>query len=150
MFVKKFLDAFKITIAVGEQLTLIIGFTLAEATATEKRIDGYLIPAGTIVLIDTVRLNKSSPIWGCTGEMFQPERWENITPGQARYSWLGYGMGPRKCLGKNFANIILKLFLVSVSRHFVLGAERGAIQIKRDRFSCVPEQIVVFKIRAGE
>lgn len=124
-----------------------IGFTFAEATAIEKRIDGYLIPAGTNVLIDTLRLNKSSPIWGGTGHEFRPERWGNITTGQARYSWLGYGMGPRKCLGKNFANIILKLFLVSVSRHFTLNAEKGTIQIKRDRFSCVPEQLVVFQKR---
>jgi cytochrome P450 monooxygenase len=58
-------------------------------------------------------------------------------------------MGPRKCLGKNFANIIVKLFLVSVSRHFILSAEKGAIRIKRDRFSCVPEQLVVFEKKEG-
>jgi cytochrome P450 len=126
---------------------LTIGFSFAEATAIEKRIDGYLIPSGTSILIDTIRLNKSSPIWGGTGCEFRPERWGKITTGQARYSWLGYGMGPRKCLGKNFANIIVKLFLVSVSRHFILSAEKGATEIKRDRFSCVPTQLVVFEKR---
>ncbi|OJI99540.1 hypothetical protein ASPVEDRAFT_81154 [Aspergillus versicolor CBS 583.65] len=124
-----------------------IWFTFPETTAVEKRIDGFLIPAGTNVVIDTLRLNKSSPIWGNTGHEFHPERWDHITTGQARYSWLGYGMGPRKCLGKNFANIILKLFLISVSRHFTLDAGEGAVQIKRDRFTCVPEQLVVFEQR---
>ncbi|KAJ5974660.1 hypothetical protein N7481_011870 [Penicillium waksmanii] len=128
-------------------LEILRRFTFAEATGIEKRIDGYLIPSGTSILIDTIRLNKSSPIWGGTGYEFLPERWDTITTGQARYSWLGYGMGPRKCLGKNFANIIVKLFLVSVNRHFILSAEKGAIQIKRDRFSCVPTQLVVFEKR---
>lgn len=123
------------------------GFTFPETTAMEKRIDGYLIPAGTNVLIDTLRLNKSSPLWGDTGHDFCPERWEHITPSQARYSFLGYGMGPRKCLGKNFANIILKLFLITVSQHFELHAGEGAIPIKRDRFTCMPEQLVVFEQR---
>lgn len=120
------------------------GFTFPETTTIEKRIDGYLIPPDTNVLIDTPRLNKDSPIWGGTGHEFRPERWDNITAGQARYSFLGYGMGPRKCLGKNFANIIIKLFLITIARSFDLTAGAGVTGIKRDRFTCMPEQVVMF------
>lgn len=125
-----------------------IGFSLPETTAVEKRIAGYLIPAGTIVIMDTQRLNKTSPVWGTDGDVFRPERWDTITTQQARYSFLGYGMGPRKCLGKNVANVIIKLFLVAIVQRFELQAGTGATQIKRDRFTCMPEEMVSFRPRA--
>lgn len=100
--------------------------------------------------MDTQRLNKTSPIWGDDGDTFRPERWDTITPQQARYSFLGYGMGPRKCLGKNVANVIIKLFLVSVVQRFELQAEAGTTQIKRDRFTCMPEEMVTFRPREQE
>lgn len=124
-----------------------LGFSLPETTAVEKRIAGYLIPAGTIVIMDTQRLNKTSPCWGTDGDIFRPERWDTITPQQARYSFLGYGMGPRKCLGKNVANVIIKLFLVAIVQRFELQAGTGATQIKRDRFTCMPEEMVTFRPR---
>ncbi|KAJ9293178.1 hypothetical protein DTO271G3_8122 [Paecilomyces variotii] len=124
-----------------------VWFSLPETTAVEKRIDGFLIPAGTTVIIDTQRLNKTSPIWGEDGNSFRPERWDKVTSREARYSMLGYGMGPRKCLGKNVANVIIKQFLVAVMQHFELNTGDGATHIKRDRFTCMPEQVVEFRQR---
>ncbi|KAL2004518.1 hypothetical protein VTN00DRAFT_3403 [Thermoascus crustaceus] len=124
-----------------------VWFSLPETTAVEKRIDGFLIPAGTTVIIDTQRLNKTSPIWGENGHEFCPRRWYHITKQQARYSFLEYGMGPRKCLGKNVANVIIKLFLVTVIREFEIAAGNEITRIKRDRFTCIPEQVVMFKKR---
>ena len=97
--------------------------------------------------MDAQRLNKTSPIWGEDGHKFRPERWDSITPQQARYSFLGYGMRPRKCLGKNVANVIIKQFLVAVIQHFELQAETGVTQVKRDRFTCMPEEVVQFHQR---
>lgn len=99
------------------------------------------------MIIDTQRLNKTSPIWGEDGYSFRPERWDKITSREARYSMLGYGMGPRKCLGKNVANVIIKQFLVAVMQHFELNTGDGATHIKRDRFTCMPEQVVEFRQR---
>lgn len=57
-------------------------------------------------------------------------------------------MGPRKCLGKNVANVIIKLFLVTVIREFEIATGNEMTRIKRDRFTCIPEQVVMLKKRS--
>ncbi|KMU74828.1 hypothetical protein CISG_00758 [Coccidioides immitis RMSCC 3703] len=114
---------------------------------TYKRIGGYLIPAGTAVVLDLQRLNKDSPVWQPDGSEFRPGRWDSISPVAARYSLHGYGMGPRKCLGKNFANIIIKLLLVTTLEEFTLSAGTDETKLRKDRFTRTPDDVVSFQVR---
>ena len=114
------------------------GLSLPKTTTVDKRIDGYLIPGGTITIMDTQRLNKTSRIWVGDGHKFRLERWDLNTPQQARYSFLGYGMGPRKCLGKDVANVIIKLFLVAIIQHTNRWIVAENLQI------CFVQQSIIF------
>ncbi|KJF60615.1 uncharacterized protein CIMG_11806 [Coccidioides immitis RS] len=122
-------------------------YSLPELTAIDKRIGGYLIPAGTAVVLDLQRLNKDSPVWQPDGSEFRPGRWDSISPVAARYSLHGYGMGPRKCLGKNFANIIIKLLLVTTLEEFTLSAGTDETKLRKDRFTRTPDDVVSFQVR---
>ncbi|KAJ5787471.1 hypothetical protein N7457_002461 [Penicillium paradoxum] len=118
-------------------------FSLPELTAKDKSIGGYLIPRGTPVIIDVRRLNQDSPTWAPDGTAFRPSRWESISRMDARYSLYGYGLGPRKCLGKNFASIMIKLLIITALENYKLSAEVD-LKTRRDRWTCTPNSVVSF------
>jgi cytochrome P450 len=137
-------------------------FSLPEYSPHDKRIAGYLVPAGTPVIVDWKRLNTQSPVWNpqpnpgeakpVTGMTFSPERFASLSPSQYRYSFLRYGLGPRKCIGKNFAAVIMKMMLVEVLGKYSLQfldqdrdkVETRAFEIRDDRFTITPKQVVQF------
>lgn len=83
---------------------------------------------------------------------FSPQRFATLSPSQYRYSFLRYGLGPRKCIGKNFAAIIMKIMLVEVLRSYQLQfrdqdkrkGEQRSFDIRDDRFTITPQQTVRF------
>ncbi|KAI9723332.1 MAG: hypothetical protein M1812_001215 [Candelaria pacifica] len=119
-------------------------FSLPECTAIPKTIGGYRIPAGTPVVIDWRRLNSESEVWGSDGHQFRPERYAEISSSQYRYSLLRFGIGPRKCLGKNMADLITKLTIVTVLEGYRLSGVMGNVVLRKDRFTCTPQQLLQF------
>ncbi len=130
-------------------LTQNTGFTLPESAAEDKMIGGYLIPKGTPIIIDWKRLNTQSDVWGTDGQTFRPERFKELSQNQYRYSLLRFGLGPRKCLGKNMADVIIKLAMITVLDSYHLsGVVDGNVSLRKDRFTCTPQQVVNFSRRA--
>lgn len=86
-------------------------------------VDGKYIPGGTEVGISPIAQNRDKAIWGQDAEEFRPERWIE-DEARARYldtmTMTFGGNGPRMCVGRNIALVILKLHLVSV-QIFCLG-----------------------------
>ncbi|KAI9849203.1 MAG: hypothetical protein M1838_000223 [Thelocarpon superellum] len=121
-----------------------VRFSLPERTAQDKVIGGYLIPAGTPGIIDWKRLNTQSEVWGSDGETFRPERFLEISQKQYRYSLLRFGVGPRKCLGKNMADVMIKLAMIIVLEKYHLSGVDGQVALRKDRFTCTPQQLVKF------
>ena len=100
-------------------VTLLV-FSPAECTAVEKKISGYWIPAGTPTVIDMRRLNTNIGVWGSDGEVFRPERFLDMSPSQYRYAMLRFGIGPGKCMGKNMADVLLKMTTIAVLENYSL------------------------------
>lgn len=120
------------------------GFSLPEKTAAEKVIGGYLIPAQTPVVIDWKRLNTTPAIWGSDGEQFRPERFADISPTAYRYGLLRFGIGRGRCLGKNIADMMLKMVTVAIVQRYFMkpaGKEKGT---RQDRFTVTSEEEIVF------
>ncbi|KDQ08619.1 hypothetical protein BOTBODRAFT_37770 [Botryobasidium botryosum FD-172 SS1] len=70
------------------------------------------IKKGTIVGVDVVGINHN-PRYFPDPEAFKPSRWKGITePDQ----FVGFGYGPRACVGRKFAMIELTCFLVLLIR----------------------------------
>lgn len=117
---------------------------MPEKTATEKFIGGYLIPAQTPVVIDWKRLNTTPIVWGNDGERFRPERFANLSPATYRYGLLRFGMGRGRCLGKNIADMMLKMVTVAIVQRFAMkpaGKEEGT---RKDRFTVTSEKEIAF------
>jgi cytochrome P450 len=129
-------------------------FSLPEYSPHEKVIDGYRVPAGTATVVDWKRLNTQSDVWNptsdpaVTGDTFEPRRFQKLNPSQYRYSLLRFGLGPRKCIGKNFAAVIMKTFLLLVVSQYRLEMQdelkSEKIATRDDRFTITPKQAVRF------
>ncbi|GAB1213873.1 hypothetical protein ATERTT37_003026 [Aspergillus terreus] len=98
----------------------------------------------TPVVIDWKRLNTTPAIWGSDGEQFRPERFADISPTAYRYGLLRFGIGRGRCLGKNIADMMLKMVTVAIVQRYFMkpaGREKGT---RQDRFTVTSEEEIVF------
>lgn len=83
-------------------------------------MNGYFIPGGTPVVIDVNRLNTHPSTWGDDALVFRPERFQEMSPSQWRHSMIRFGIASGRCLGKNMADLILKMTTISVMETYQL------------------------------
>ncbi|TRX98039.1 hypothetical protein FHL15_001249 [Xylaria flabelliformis] len=84
-------------------------------------IDGYHIPAGTVVGVNPWVIHRNNSIFGEDVETFRPERWldepEEIIMDMKR-NLFSFGAGPRMCIGKNIAMMQLYKFITEFYRNY--------------------------------
>jgi len=108
-----------------------LSLTLPEELPCDMVIGGARVPAGTPVVIDCFTINHDPGVFP-QPDSFDPDRFR----GRAglRHKMFRFGMGPRKCLGQNYATNILKTLLVHLlsEQHFsVADASEVLPQEKR-------------------
>lgn len=84
-------------------------------------IEGYEIPAGTIVGINPWVTNRS-PAFGTDPDRFNPDRWLTADEEQLKHMdnlWeFTFGSGSRKCLGRNMAMIEIHKVIPELLRQY--------------------------------
>jgi cytochrome P450 len=80
-------------------------------------VDGYRLPAGSLVGVGIYALHRDPALWE-RPEEFDPDRFspEN-SAGRNRWQYLPFGGGPRKCVGDHFAMLEATLALATCIRH---------------------------------
>jgi cytochrome P450 len=90
----------------------------ARQALNDFELDGYHIPANTIIILSQWNLHNLPNIWG-DPEHFRPERWD---PANGRKVPLGayfpFGLGPRICIGMPFAQLEAKLLLATILQRY--------------------------------
>ena len=93
-----------------------------------KKDKNVLIKEGTYVQIPNWIRHRNKELWGGDVNIFNPDRdfcddeiWNNTVinaynPNSARFSPFTYG--PRDCIGKNFAQIEMRLILLHLFKHY--------------------------------
>ncbi|WJY41221.1 cytochrome P450 [Streptomyces sp. P9-2B-2] len=108
----------------------------------EDEIDGYRMPAGANVLINSYFLHRHPDFWE-DPERFVPER---FTPEQVaqrpKHVYIPFGSGHRICIGKHFALTELTLVLATVARHHRLVMPEGAAEVH-------PEALITLHPKGG-
>ncbi|XP_076101812.1 cytochrome P450 26A1-like [Mytilus galloprovincialis] len=87
------------------------------------QLEGYKIPKGWTVAYGIRDTHHTSPLY-TNSDVFNPDRWDDlpnfdrITPDnlETRYNYATFGGGPRTCIGKDFAKLVLKLFVLHVCK----------------------------------
>jgi len=98
----------------------ILPLTEPIVTASGTTIDTLFIAKGTTIRVPVAGVNRSEALWGSDADKFNPERWlvsdtkesakrEKI---QGYRNLLTFALGPRVCIGKNFALTEFKVSFV--------------------------------------
>ncbi|KAF4948218.1 hypothetical protein FGADI_9810 [Fusarium gaditjirri] len=103
----------------SSRLRPLAAFSVPQAIPTDRVINGYLFPAGTNFIVDAYALNQRNQFWGNDGLEYRPERHVSLSPVKFRYHFWRFGFGPRQCMGKYVADMMLRAILV----HLLQGYE---------------------------
>jgi unspecific monooxygenase len=92
-------------------------FTLARQALRADTAGGITIPARAIVLVAPWVLHRHRRLWD-QPEKFDPERFLPDVPPPERCAYLPFGMGPRVCIGAQFALTEATLVLAAMIQAF--------------------------------
>ncbi|XP_067859000.1 cytochrome P450 3A30-like [Heptranchias perlo] len=86
----------------------------------DVQLNGITIPKGTIVMVPAYVLHRDPAHWP-EPEEFRPERFsKEAVESRDPYVYLPFGLGPRNCIGMRFAQLMIKMALVSLLQHMTL------------------------------
>ncbi|KAK0633890.1 cytochrome P450 3A5 [Immersiella caudata] len=86
---------------------------------TDLTLCGTFVPKGTLFYFAMNVASCSKAIWGDDAELCVPERWDNLNvEASDPYAFQTFSQGPRICIGKTFAMMNIKTFLVEMVQRF--------------------------------
>lgn len=93
-------------------------YLFAREAVTNQELDGYLIPAGTLIFITPYVTHHDSNYWQ-DPETFDPQRFtpENISS-RNKDIYYPFGAGPHICIGNNLAMMEMQLTLAMIYQRF--------------------------------
>jgi cytochrome P450 len=104
--------------------------------ATELRVDGLALPAGTDVTPAIWLTHTRADVYP-EPYAFRPERFLGRAP--STYAWIPFGGGVRRCLGAAFAEMEMRVVLTTLLRRRALRpAGRGAERVARRNVTFSP------------
>ena len=101
-------------------------FTIVRQARSADRAGGVAIPARAVVLVAPWVLHRHERLWQAP-ERFDPDRFLPPAPRPDRFSYLPFGVGPRTCIGAQFALVEASLVLARLVQEFEierLGEEK--------------------------
>jgi len=100
-------------------------WSLARTAAKDFEIGGYLVPAGSNVVMSQWIMHRD-PRFFPSPEQFDPGRWfEEPTQRLPRFAYFPFGGGPRYCVGASFAMMEGTLLLAAIAQRFRLHTVPG-------------------------
>lgn len=90
---------------------------------------GHFFPAGTVLSVPTYTMHHSKDIWGPDAEEFRPERWEDLTQRQ-KTAFIPFSHGPRACVGRNVAEMEMKLIAATWVRRYSAKVRQGPMETR--------------------
>jgi len=96
-------------------------------TTAEVEVCGKPIPAGTMVFYSPYLSHRIEAIFP-RPEVFDPSRWSGQKPAPST-ALVGFGGGPRICLGKAFALLQLRVMLTSLLRRYRLEVAAPGVTV---------------------
>ncbi|CAM0958961.1 unnamed protein product [Alopecurus aequalis] len=86
----------------------------------EAQIGGVTYPAGIFVDVPVLLIHHDSDIWGSDVHEFRPERFAQgiAKASKVQGAYIPFGLGPRNCIGQNYAMVEGKIALCMILQHF--------------------------------
>ena len=94
--------------------------------AEDVTIADVMIPKGTSVMMCPSVMNFHPNVWGADADIFDPDRWERLTgDATSPFAIQTFIQGPRVCIGRAFALLELKVFLIELVGRWRIGLGEG-------------------------
>ncbi|CRK91004.1 CLUMA_CG004692, isoform A [Clunio marinus] len=110
-------------------------------------ISDHLVPKGAHIFIPIYEMHRKKELWGDDADEFKPERFEGekfkIVPA---YAYMPFALGPRNCIGLNYATRMLKITLAYLFRHFRVETDMKLEDISLE-FVVVTKIVQGFKVK---
>ncbi|XP_021676113.2 cytochrome P450 709B2 [Hevea brasiliensis] len=89
----------------------------------DMKLGNLTIPKDALVSIPLAKIHRSKEYWGEDANEFNPIRFKNGISKAAKHpnAFLAFGIGPRTCVGQNFAMLEAKAVLAMVLQRFTLS-----------------------------
>jgi cytochrome P450 len=98
---------------------------ITRTAVADDQIDGYAIPAGTLVVSLIYAAHQHPEIWDAP-ERFDPERFTNEqVDGRHKLAWMPFGAGQRQCIGRDFLIMEAQIVLAMILQRYTLEALPG-------------------------
>lgn len=100
-------------------------YIIARQAIEDFTIDGYTVPGGTIVLMSPYLIHRDARFHQNPGA-FNPHSWAEPAGGQlSRYEYFPFSMGPRSCIGQNYAWMEGVLVLACIAQFWRINLAPG-------------------------
>ncbi|XP_055827172.1 cytochrome P450 714A1-like isoform X2 [Solanum dulcamara] len=110
-----------VTMVIQEVMRLYPPAAFVSREALEDTQIGHIVvPKGVCLWTLIPTLHRDPEIWGRDANEFNPERFENGVSGACKLPqvYIPFGLGPRLCLGRNFAMVQLKVVISLIISKF--------------------------------
>ncbi|CAJ2628945.1 unnamed protein product [Trifolium pratense] len=93
---------------------------LERMTSKDMKLGNLMIPKGTCIKIPITMIHRSTKYWGEDANEFNPMRFINGISKAANHpnALLAFSIGPRNCIGQNFAMLEAKTVLTLILQRF--------------------------------
>ncbi|KAF8728796.1 hypothetical protein HU200_018075 [Digitaria exilis] len=104
-------------------------------------VGGMKLPKGVAVVIPIPIMHREKEVWGDDVGEFNPLRFENgvTRAGKVPHAMLGFAMGPRSCIGQNFAMLEAKSALAVMLQKFSFTLSPDYVHAPTDIFLLKPK-----------
>lgn len=109
------------TMVIEEALRLYPPIWILDRVAiADDVISNYHVPANSVVVIGTYTLHRHPKYW-TDPETFNPYRFRKNNPNRhTKYAYIPFNIGPRVCIGKHLALLMMKTILPMILQRFKL------------------------------
>uniref|UniRef100_A0A8C0AQI4 Cholesterol side-chain cleavage enzyme, mitochondrial n=1 Tax=Buteo japonicus TaxID=224669 RepID=A0A8C0AQI4_9AVES len=124
-----------------------VAVTLQRYTTQEIILQDYRIPPKTLVQVGLYAMGRDPEVFP-KPEQFSPQRW--LAAGPKHFKGLGFGFGPRQCLGRRIAELEMQLFLMQILENFKIETMRAVEVGTKFDLILIPDKPIYLTLRPLE
>lgn len=131
----------------SSRLKPLAAFSIPQSAPTDRIVEGFIIPAGTNFIVDTYALNTHNAYWGDDNTAYRPSRFLERNAVRSRYNFWRFGFGPRTCMGKHIADVIIRVILVHILKGYELSLIDGEVSWVKNKATWITHPDTVLRCR---
>ena len=108
---------------------------------SDMKLGNLNLPKDNEIVIPIPILHRDKEVWGDSANEFDPTRFENGITKAAKipHAHLGFSIGPRSCIGQNFAMLEAKSMMARILQNFSFTLSPKYVHAPADLLSLQPK-----------